>query len=134
MSWLTNQIDFATDLGELVSDQAEWSQKVFGPDNVRGPAGPLKHMVKEIEGEILNLVAFEAIHLDAVNTKRELLEIEFADLLILFLDAIRRADFKLHTIVKAAIAKMEENKKREWPPFDPTKVNEAVEHIRETKS
>jgi hypothetical protein len=28
--------------------QAEWSQATFGPDNERGPIGPLKHLAKEV--------------------------------------------------------------------------------------
>lgn len=132
MSAIANLIDFASDFSDLVQDQAEWSRKVFGPDDVRGPVGPLKHMMKELDIEIISWIEgfIEGAGGHSDLAEQEYVKKEFADLLILYLDAMRRAGFKMHTIVKAAIEKMEENKKREWPPFDPAKVNEAVEHIR----
>jgi hypothetical protein len=111
-------VDLGRELLELEADQAEWSRFVFGPDNVRGPVGPLKHMVKEIEKELL-------IHPDCLKDIEE-----WADLLILWLDARRRAGFSLIEIIRAAQDKMKKNRTREWPPFDQTKVNEAIEHIR----
>lgn len=132
-----NAIDLYDKLTDLVREQAEWSQKVFGPDNVRGPIGPLKHLEKEAKE------AYEAaeriqglgipVTLDVAEWKAKALaeyDKELADIFLLFLDAIRRSDIKFRTIVDEAYKKLQVNKSREWPEFDPSKVNEAVEHKR----
>ena len=95
-------------------EQAKWSREVFGPDHVRGPVGPLKHLAKEVE--------------ECLRDPNDLEE--YADLLFLLCDATRRAGFCPEELFTAAFAKLEKNKAREWPAFDPSKVNEAVEHDR----
>lgn len=64
---------------ELFDDIGVWSQATFAPDSERGPRGPLKHMVKEIEEELLG----EGQDPKSID--------ELADVLILFCDASRRA-------------------------------------------
>lgn len=71
---------------ELFDDIGVWSQATFAPDSERGPIGPLKHMVKEIEGELLGEGQ------DPTNID------EFADVLILYYDAARRAGAKREAI------------------------------------
>lgn len=100
---------------EFMRDQAIWSQKTFGTDAERGPVGPLKHLIKEVQ-ECL------------ANPKDPM---EYADLLILVADASRRAGLTPWDLLRCARAKMRENKEREWPEPSPDKNDEAVEHVRE---
>lgn len=99
---------------ELFRDQSKWSQETFGSDSERGPLGAIRHLAKEaVECE------------KAVGTPH--LQEELADVLILFLDASRRAGYRPLEIVVSAIAKMEKNKQRTWPkPVD----DMPVEHDR----
>src|SRR5688500_7375797 len=59
---------------QLWLDQAEWSQATFGSDDERGPIGALKHLAKE------------AVEAQAAPDDEE----EYADCLLLILDAARR--------------------------------------------
>jgi len=93
--------------------QAEWSRKAFGPDNVRGPAGPLKHLKKEVDETLANPTDLE----------------EYVDCLFLVCDATRRAGFSPEQLLQVAFAKLEKNKARVWPP---TSTDEPVEHVRES--
>ena len=92
-------------LRDLVCDQSEWSQKTFGADSIRGPLGPLKHMVKEAQ--------------ECVEKPFDL--VEKADVFLLLLDALRRSGKKFDDLLDAATAKLVVNKeKRDWPvPTDP---------------
>jgi ParB family chromosome partitioning protein len=108
MSELANVTD---QLRILATDQAEWSQATFGADSDRGPIGPLRHLEKE---------ACEA------QQCPEDLE-EYADCLLLILDAARRAGFGPMALVLAAQNKMAVNKTREWQR--PTS-DQPVEHVR----
>jgi hypothetical protein len=98
-------------LSDHVLDQSAWSQATFGSDKERGPIGALKHLEKEARecqaspGEIT----------------------EYADCLLLLLDASRRAGFKIMQVIEAAQEKMKVNKERTWPK--PTDDN-PVEHVR----
>jgi len=106
---------FGADFSDLVDEQREFSEAKFGTTEQRGPTGPLKHLAKEVEETLANPGDIK----------------EWGDLLILWLDGLRRAGFKPHEAVKAAREKIKENWTREWPPFDPARANEAVEHVRE---
>lgn len=95
---------------------AAWSRKTFGTDQERGPVGPLTHMKKELEKELLPP--------DGDPYKLD----EYADILILLCDAARRAGFQHYQLIDAGIAKMEINKARKWAK--PT--GDAIsEHIKE---
>jgi hypothetical protein len=96
----------------LAANAAEWSQQTFGPDNVRGPLGPLKHLEKE-----------------AREAQKEPTDLtEYADCLLLILDASRRAGFSVDQVIDAAFVKLEVNKARTWPkPVD----DMPVEHVRD---
>jgi hypothetical protein len=105
-------IDHGEALLDLAADQAKWSQETFGSDRDRGPLGALRHLEKE---------AKEAQE-DETNIN------EYADCLLLLLDATRRGGFTLMHLLRAAQAKMEVNKKRSWPkPVSDT----PVEHVRD---
>lgn len=106
----------AEKLSKLWLDHAAWSQATFGSDKDRGPEGPLKHLQKEA-AEVLE-----------ARTAEHALE-ELADCLLLLMDATRRSYFSLSDLVTAAQAKLEVNKKREWPV--PTSPNQPIEHKRE---
>lgn len=123
MSHLIDQIDFADKFCDLIRGHAEWSQKTFGADDVRGPIGPLKHLEKEAREAQAAAMLVEPI--DGGARLRD----ELADCFLLILDAARRANVKPMQLVEAAQAKLAVNKLREWPS-QPV-ADEAIEHIRE---
>jgi len=92
--------------------QAEWSRKIFGSDEERGPEGPLKHLAKEVQEVLDNKTDLE----------------EYVDCQFLIFDAARRAGFTFEEFVLGCFAKLEKNKKRAWPK--PTS-DQPVEHVRE---
>lgn len=84
---------------EMLWDElSKWSQETFGSDHERGPIGPLKH---------LKLEADEAIQ----SGEKE----EFADCLLLILDAARRSGLTCDSFINTAIAKLEVCKMRVYP-------------------
>jgi hypothetical protein len=91
---------------------AEWSQATFGLDAERGPAGPLKHLAKEVS--------------EALDHPRDLME--YVDCVFLAFDATRRAGFTYDELASALWTKLEINKSRKWPK--PTHSDEPVEHDR----
>ncbi|HEX8913394.1 MAG TPA: dATP/dGTP pyrophosphohydrolase domain-containing protein [Humisphaera sp.] len=99
-------------LSRLWARQAEWSQETFGTDAERGPAGALKHLAREA-GEALRSPTDKA---------------EYADCLLLVLDAARRAGLAAGELLDAAAVKLEVNRQREWPP--PAAGDEPVEHVK----
>lgn len=111
MSFLTTLIDMGDAVHDLASELSEWSQATFGTDAERGPLGALKHLEKE---------AREA-QADPTDVA------EYADCLILTLDAARRAGFKPLELFRAAYQKLQVNKARTWPK--PTS-DEPVEHVK----
>lgn len=96
---------------QLEMDHAAWSQATFGSDSERGPLGPLRHLEKEARE------AQEAIGDIA----------EYADCLLLLLDAKRRGGFTTKDLIAAAEKKLEENKNRSWPKPD---GDNPVEHLK----
>lgn len=96
----------------LSVEHAIWSQKTFGSDSDRGPLGPLRHLERE-----------------AVEAQQNPVDIlEFADCLLLLLDASRRAGFSLFDLIEGARRKLAINKEREWST--PSSGDEPVEHVR----
>lgn len=95
----------------LADEISSWSQFTFGTDAERGPIGPLKHLAKEA--------------MEAANDPSD--RAEYADCLILILDASRRAGITPQELVSAALEKMQVNRSRSWPkPVN----DEPVEHVR----
>lgn len=95
-------------LDSLARDQRAWSEATFGS---RGPEGPLRHLKLECD---------EAIATPTPD--------EFADLLILLLDASWRAGLTPRRLVDAARAKMAVNRERKWPA---PSQDQPVEHLRD---
>lgn len=111
-SYVESAIRLYDKLDELVGRQSKWSQETFGTDAERGPIGALRH---------LELEAREAAESpDRIE--------EYADCLLLLLDATRRAGWKLETLVDAALVKQKVNQSREWPK--PTEAETPIEHVR----
>ena len=99
-------------LEEFFAAQAEWSRSVFGADHERGPAGPLKHLAKEV--------------VEAQANPGDLME--YVDCLFLVFDSCRRAGFNLEQLREGCWRKLAINKSRTWQK--PTS-DEPVEHVRD---
>ncbi len=116
--------DNRLDLSEFWDAHSEWSQVTFGTDKERGPIGPLKHMLKELQNELLPLYTtnqdVELSDIDAIE--------EFADILFLLFDACRRAGYQFEDLRLAVNLKLKKNSQRKWQKGG---VNDAIEHIRE---
>lgn len=123
MSALHKWIDLGSELDELASDQAAWSQATFGTDAERGPVGSLRHLAKEAEETVKAWI----INNHASGDQGDVRE-EFADCLLLVLDASRRARITPLELIRAAAEKMTKNKARKWSkPTD----DQPVEHVRD---
>jgi hypothetical protein len=72
------------------NEQAEWSRATFGQDHERGPAGPLKHLQKEV-GEVFAELSEPVEHPLDEEEKQSRLTVELADLVFLVFDATRRS-------------------------------------------
>lgn len=93
----------------LQNQLGEWSDSTFGLR--RPPIAPLAHLVKEL-GELLECPADR---------------MEYADCLMLLLDAYRMTGRSADDLVQACYEKLEINKQRKWGEPDEHGV---VEHIR----
>ena len=91
-----------------------FSDATFGPPSFRGPIGALKHLAKEA-------AEAQAAPGDIV---------EYADCFLLVLDATRRAGFALEDLMRAALAKTERNKLRDWPDWRSSDPETPLEHVR----
>lgn len=90
---------------------APWSDATFGSPEIRGPIGPLKHLQKEVAEVLANPTDL----------------VEYADCLLLLMDAARRAGFSVDQLTNAAFKKHAENVNRIW---DRPLPDEPVEHKR----
>jgi hypothetical protein len=106
------------------NEQGEWSQKTFGLDSERGPAGPLDHLEKEAKEAYYEVVSGD--YLD----EPEKLDTEIADCLFLVFDAARRSGMTLDGLLDTAFRKLEVNKQRKWQTPTPG-VELAIEHVRD---
>jgi hypothetical protein len=102
----------AQSIEDFWREQSAWSQATFGTDSERGPAGPLKHLLKEAKEALASPDDLE----------------EYVDCLFLVIDATRRAGFSYRQLLDGAWKKLEVNKSREWPKLG---SEDAVEHVRE---
>ncbi len=98
-----------------------FSFATFGPPEVRGPVGPLRHLRKEAE-EVVG---------EALLEHGEHLREEMADCFILILDAADRMGLSLGDLIAEAQAKMAINEAREWPDWRTCSTTEPIEHVRE---
>ena len=97
------ETQFGIMMRSLWNELSEWSQKTFGDDLSRGPEGALEHLKMEAD--------------EALETPCKLEE--YADCLILILDAARRAGFSMDQLGQAAVEKLETNKTRTYPKTPP---------------
>lgn len=105
------------DVNVLAMRQKLWSMRTFGGYE-RNAAGPAKHLVKEVQMELLAPLEQGGRPFDGG---------ELADCFILWLDMLWRSGFDLETIIALAHRKMDANEKRSWPARP---NGEAVEHDR----
>lgn len=98
----------ATEIQHLQDEVARWSKETFGQ---RSPSPIIAHLRKEVE----------ELWKEPFSTE------EYADCLMLLLDAAERAGLTTDLIVKETFAKLEVNKQREWGEPD---EHGAVDHIR----
>lgn len=104
---------FGRGMAKLLTEHAEWSQATFGLDSARGPYGPLEHLKVEV--------------VEAQEKPEDLLE--FADCLLLLMDALRRAKHTPDQLLEAAQKKLQINRGRKWDvAADP---DSAVYHVPE---
>lgn len=101
-------------IGDLWNKRREFSFATFGPPSHRGPMGPLLHLEKEAR--------------EAQAKPGDIYE--YADCLILTLDAADRAGFTLEDLLSAAIDKNAENSRRVWPDWRGADPNKEIEHVR----
>lgn len=98
----------------LMEEQKKWSEKTFGITDEYGPIRSLKHLEKEAK--------------EAYEKPDDI--VEYADCLMLLLDAIRRQGFNIIDVTNAALKKLEINKMRTYPkPVG----DEPSFHIKEEK-
>jgi hypothetical protein len=122
-------------LARFWKEQGEWSQKTFGSDSVRGPAGPTRHLAREVLTELLGVPrpSVDRILLEEAGgpiPNYESYKEEFVDCFFLVVDAARRAGFTRERFARALFLKLEKNKARIWPAIDPNNLGDAVEHVR----
>jgi ParB family chromosome partitioning protein len=103
--------DFGRAFTALCEDHAAWSRETFGCDLARGPIGPLRHLEKEAR--------------EAYENPTDM--VEYADCLLLILDASRRAGLTPLRLVEIAAEKLKVVKRRVYPPAAP---DEPAEHDR----
>ena len=99
-------------LARIAQEQSSWSQQTFGSDQERGPLGALLHLEKEAR-EVQ----------DAPDDATE-----YADCLLLILDAARRAGFEPLQLLQHTYDKLQVCKSRTWPR--PVNKDQPIEHIR----
>lgn len=100
MPW--ESLKVACKLHKLIESQTPWSQTTFGSDTPESSRKPTLHMRKEVDEILANP--------DDIT--------EYADVLLLLIDAARRRGFVFSDLVQAAIAKHEICKTREWVIVD----------------
>jgi hypothetical protein len=96
----------------------KWSNKTFGDEQSRGAKGPLWHMAKELLVEVLGVPCHEYTAIAdeyADKTCTHFDEIEIADLLILEMDAIRRAGYSWPQMLAIADTKVAVCETRVYP-------------------
>ena len=98
-----------TRVQQLQDEIANWSDATFGEG--RPASRPLNHLAKEV--------------LELIEAPDD--QMEYADCLILLLDAFRMAGGSADELIETCYRKLEINKKREWGTPD---ENGVVEHIR----
>lgn len=95
----------------LQNNIAEWSDETFGSQD--RTLGILNHLKEEIEEVIVAKNEYEE---DPSGILQNKLAMEFADCLILLLDAARKSDLNTDLLMQSAEYKMKINRERQWKP------------------
>lgn len=110
------KIELIFDIGkfllDLTEEASQWSDRTFGESYGRGPEACIAHLKKEI------------LELE----KEPLDRLEYADCMLLLIDAYRRAGGNIDDLLLATREKLEICKKRKWGKPDSKGV---VQHIKE---
>ena len=93
---------------DLQNSIASWSNDTFGKS--RPPAAPLNHLLKEVQ--------------EAIDKPTDI--VEYADCLLLLLDAAAKAGFNSQQLILASFIKLDECRSRTWGPPDENGVREHV--------
>ena len=112
---------------KLQDNIAEWSDNTFG-DNDR-TIGILNHLKEEVDEAIEAKLEFEE-KLDGISQQR--MVSEFADCLILILDAARKSDLDTTLLLQAAEYKMQINRTREWKPANEQGYHKHQKQLKQT--
>jgi ParB family chromosome partitioning protein len=112
MSYAEKLAEMGQAVYDLADDQSRWSQHTFGSDVVRGPLGALRHLEKEAR--------------EAQEAPSD--PMEYADCLLLLLDASRRAGISPLQLFRLGQQKMTVNRARVWPA---PQGDLPVEHVKE---
>lgn len=110
--------------------QSLWSQMTFGLDKDRGPAGPILHLYKEVNEELLDW----KVDCPPVQYGRKLkdqplesLQMELVDCFFLVTDAARRSGLTYTEFMDLVDKKLKINQERKW---NKSTIDEPVEHDR----
>ena len=95
----------------LQNNIAEWSDAAFGAED--RTIGILNHLKEEVEEVIEAKNNYEE---GPTGVLQQRMASEFADCLILLLDAARKSDFNTDLLLQAAEYKMKINRERKWKP------------------
>jgi NTP pyrophosphatase (non-canonical NTP hydrolase) len=95
----------------LQNNIAEWSDNTFG--SVDRTIGILNHLKEEVQEVIDAKNEYEEGPTGLLQHK---MATEFADCLILLLDAARKSDLNTDLLMQAAEYKMKVNRERKWKP------------------
>lgn len=99
-----------SNLSKLQKDQGEWADETFGGG--RNPRPILNHLRREVDEAIAD--PFDPM--------------EYADILLLLVDAARNAGITGDEMIDYAYRKLEINKSRKWGSPNP---DGSIEHIKE---
>lgn len=95
----------------LQNNIAEWSDKKFGTED--RTLSILNHLKEEVEEAIEAKNNYED---SPSGLTQQRMASEFADCLILILDAARKSELNTELLMQAAEYKMQINRNREWKP------------------
>lgn len=102
-----DETETIADLQKFVDECEEWANMVFPHANSESC---IRHLNEEL-GEILELISIhQASHIDHEDIEKQ----EFADSMLLHLQAIKRRDISLTDLIAAMRKKMEINRQRKW--------------------
>lgn len=120
-------------LERFLISQQEWSQATFGSKEVRGPLGPLDHLIleaAEAKNAAKSLTYIAPENRTIRNLRTEELGFELVDCFFLVMDAVWRSGFTQEQFENALWEKLRINKERKWPPLNEQDPTKAAEHDR----